>query len=185
VQERLRVRRHSIRPWPSYAADVKRVLLTGMSGTGKTTVTQRLIALGYRAVDLDDGWCEPQPDGRLLWREDALNELLDEDDGRTLFVAGCEENMGTFLPRFDVVVLLTARVETMLERIAVRTNNSYGKSPDERARVLQDLHDVQPLLRRVAHHEVDTTAGVDEVVRAVLVLTGEQQAHCDGRAGAG
>lgn len=32
---------------------MKRVLLTGMSGTGTSSIIDRLVALGYRAVDLD------------------------------------------------------------------------------------------------------------------------------------
>lgn len=44
------------------------------------------------------------------------------------------------------------------------------KSPEERARVLQDLRDVEPLLCRVAHHEVQTTASVDAVLRTLLAL---------------
>jgi ABC-type multidrug transport system fused ATPase/permease subunit len=34
---------------------MKRVLLTGMSGTGKSTVVNRLAELGYQAFDSDDG----------------------------------------------------------------------------------------------------------------------------------
>jgi predicted ATPase len=33
---------------------MKRVLLTGMSGTGKSTVIKELAARGYKAVDTDD-----------------------------------------------------------------------------------------------------------------------------------
>jgi dephospho-CoA kinase len=43
---------------------VKRVLLAGMSGTGTSSVVRELAARGYNAVDTDDGWCEPLPDGR-------------------------------------------------------------------------------------------------------------------------
>lgn len=39
---------------------VKRVLLTGMPGTGKSSVIGELAALGYKAIDTDDGWCEPK-----------------------------------------------------------------------------------------------------------------------------
>ncbi len=36
---------------------MKCVLLTGMSGTGKSTVIEELAARGYKAVDADaDGW---------------------------------------------------------------------------------------------------------------------------------
>ncbi|HEU4912392.1 MAG TPA: ATP-binding protein, partial [Actinomycetes bacterium] len=43
---------------------MKRVLLTGMSGTGKSSVVRELVARGYKAVDTDDGWCEPLAEGR-------------------------------------------------------------------------------------------------------------------------
>ena len=68
---------------------MKRVLLTGMSGTGKTSVIRALEARGFKAVDTDDGWCEPLPDGRQRWREDAIGQLLDTEDADVLFVAGC------------------------------------------------------------------------------------------------
>jgi hypothetical protein len=63
---------------------VKRVLLTGMSGTGKSTVIGALAACGYKAVDTDDGWCEPLPDGRQKWREDAIEQLLAIEDADVL-----------------------------------------------------------------------------------------------------
>lgn len=73
---------------------VKRVLLTGMSGTGKSSVVHELLARGYKAVDTDDGWSEPQPNGRQMWREDAIQALLATEDAEVLFVAGCEEKSG-------------------------------------------------------------------------------------------
>jgi dephospho-CoA kinase len=149
---------------------VKRVLLTGMSGTGKSSVVQALAARGYKAVDTDDGWSEPLPDGRQRWREDAIARLLDTEDADVLFVAGCEENQAQFHPRFDHIVLLSAPVETLLERLETRTENPYGKSPEELRRILDDVEHVEPLLRRVADHEVRTTAPLDEVVANVLRL---------------
>jgi shikimate kinase len=151
---------------------VKRVLLTGMSGTGKSSIVRTLAARGYKAVDTDDGWSEPLPDGRQRWREDAIVRLLDTEDADVLFVAGCEENQAQFHPRFDHIVLLSAPVETLLERLDTRTENPYGKSPEELRRILDDLENVEPLLRRVADHEVRTTAPLDEVVANVLRLVG-------------
>jgi hypothetical protein len=90
-------------------AAVKRVLLTGMSGTGKSSVIRALSACGFKAVDTDDGWCEPLPDGRQRWREDAISQMLDTEDAGVLFVAGCEENRVRFHPRFDLIILLRAR----------------------------------------------------------------------------
>ena len=152
---------------------MKRVLLTGMSGTGKSSVVRELVAHGYKAVDTDDGWCELLPDGRQQWREDAIGKLLDTEDADVLFVAGCEENQVGFHPRFDQIILLSAPIETMLERLATRTTNPFGKSAGERQRVIDDTAAVEPLLRGVADHEVVTTAPLDEVVTTILRLVHE------------
>ena len=149
---------------------MKRVLLTGMSATGKSSVVRELVARGYKAVDTDDGWCEPLPDGRQQWREDAVRDLLDTEDADVLFVAGCEENQVGFHPRFDHIILLSAPIETVLERLDERTTNPFGKSADERQRVLDDTATVEPLLRGVADHEVVTTAPLDEIVTTILRL---------------
>ena len=152
---------------------MKRILLTGMSGTGKSSVVRELVERGYKAVDTDDGFCDVQPDGRQLWREDAIQQLLATEDAEVLFLAGCEENQGTFHPQFDHIVLLSAPLETMVERLATRTTNPYGRHPEELRRFLEDVEAVEPLLRRVADHEVRTTAPLDEVVTTVLRLVGE------------
>ncbi len=151
---------------------MKRVLLTGMSGTGKSRAVSALVQQGYWAVDLDDGWCDMQPDGRQLWREGAVDELLSAEGSDVLFVAGCEENMGGFLPRFDSVILLSAPTDILLERLATRTNNPYGKAADERRRILEDIDTVEPMLRAVADHEIQTTQSPDEVVAAILKVVG-------------
>jgi shikimate kinase len=157
----------------TYGRRVKRVLLTGMSGTGKSSVVGELTARGYKAVDTDDGWCEPLPDGRQQWREDAVERLLDTEDSDVLFVAGCEENQVRFLPRFDHIVLLSAPLETLLHRLAARTGNPYGKAPEERRRFLEDVEAVEPLLRQSATAEIRTTVPVHEVVARLLEAVGE------------
>ena len=64
---------------------MKRVLLTGMSGTGKSTVIGELAARGYKAIDADYGWSERGPDGDWVWREDRIQSLLSLEDGDVLF----------------------------------------------------------------------------------------------------
>jgi len=150
--------------------NVKRVLLTGMSGTGKSSVIRELDARGYKAVDTDDGWCERQPDGRQMWREDAIRALLTKEDAEVLFVAGCEENQAKFHPQFDHIVLLSAPLETLVERLASRNTNSYGKAPEELRRFLDDVDTVEPRLRQVASHEVRTTMPLNDVVTTILRL---------------
>jgi shikimate kinase len=155
---------------------MKRILLTGMSGTGKSSVIRALTELGYKAVDTDsDEWSvwadDPlQPGGEpdWIWREDRIEQLLSTDDAEVLFVSGCKSNQGTFYPQFDHIVLLSAPVELIVERLLTRTTNPYGKRPEELAQVLRYLEMVEPLLRRGATLEVDTSVPLNQVVRTVL-----------------
>ncbi len=169
---------------------MKRILITGMSGTGKSTVIGALAARGHKAVDADcdefSEWVESTGDSGSLgstveadrdwvWREDRIQDLLSTEDTDVLFLGGCAENMRKFLPQFDHVVLLSAPAEVLVERLATRTNNPYGKRPDEVARVLELVETVEPLLRRVAGHEIDASAPLEEVVATLLRLTQVQK----------
>jgi shikimate kinase len=162
---------------------VKRILLTGMSGTGKSTLIGELAARGYRAADVDcdefSEWVEftgesgipgsaVEPDRDWVWREERVQNLLSTEDADVLFVSGCASNMGKFLPQFDHVVLLSAPADVIVERLATRTNNPYGKHRDEVARVLELRELVEPLLRRAAGHEIDTSASLDDIVSTLL-----------------
>ena len=65
-------------------------------------------------------------------------------------------------------MLLSAAPETILGRIATRTSNDYGKDPQERALILEQLETVEPLLRRRATHEIDAGRPLGEVVSDLI-----------------
>lgn len=60
------------------SAAMRRILITGMSGTGKSTVIEHLGSMGFKAVDLDDGyWCEQtMVPGRPRRRGDGVRPVL-------------------------------------------------------------------------------------------------------------
>jgi shikimate kinase len=133
-----------------------RVLLTGMSGTGKSALVNELRRRGYEAHDADDGFAEPRADGRWGWRADLVADLLDQAPGQLVFFAGCSEEQAE-LP-FDFRVLLTAPRSVLVRRLRTRTNNAYGRDDRELAQVFADLEEVEPLLRRSADLVLATTA---------------------------
>jgi dephospho-CoA kinase len=149
-----------------------RVLVTGMSGTGKSTVLAELARRGFRAVDTDEpGWSvwSDEEDG-WVWREEPMAELLAGSGDAPLFVSGCVSNQGRFYDRFDAIVLLSVPLEVALDRVAARTTNDYGKSRAERDLISGHFQTVEPLLRATATHELDGTRAVEEIVGELLAL---------------
>ena len=147
---------------------MKRVLITGMSGTGKSSVLAALAARGYKTIDTDyDGWTERVGD-EWLWCEDRIADLLSTEDADVLFVSGTVRNQVKYYSRFDHIVLLSAPLDVMTERLRSRTNNPYGKSNDELTEVLGFTQTVEPALRRAADLEVDTSVPLDDVIAKIL-----------------
>lgn len=139
-----------------------RVLVTGMSGAGKSTVLEELGRRGLYTVDTDyDGWVRPD----ATWDEARMARLLAERDD--LVVSGTVENQPRFYDRFEHIVLLSAPVEVLLRRVTQRTNNPYGQTSADRDQIARYVQTVEPLLRRGATVELDTRRPVSELADAI------------------
>jgi shikimate kinase len=159
---------------------VTKILITGMSGTGKSTVISELASRGYRAIDTDDdAWSEWKIDGTgqqdWVWRKDRISELLESWKDRHLLLSGCKSNQGDFYPLLDCVVLLTAPLDLLLYRVVHRSNNDYGRSSFDQFMIRKHVETVEPLLRDSSDVILDTAKmGIDEVADAIeSLLVGE------------
>lgn len=157
------------------------ILITGMSGSGKSSALAELARRGHRTVDTDSGeWCEwvtatgqdGPPEQDWIWREDRMAALLKSQQDGPLFVAGCKSNQGKFYDRFQAVVLLTAPVEVLRGRVMARENNPYGKSAEDWAQILDYVATVEPLLRQSASHVIRTDRPLGEVVDQLEAAAG-------------
>jgi len=154
-----------------------RILVTGMSGTGKSTVLRELRRRGHLTVDTDyDAW--ELPDGS--WDEPRMDRLLAQH--ADVVVSGTVKNQRRFYDRFEHVVLLSAPAEVILDRVHRRINNPYGKTADQQAEILQYLRTVEPLLRRGATLELDGRRPVAQLADAIEGLV-HQNAYVPESAG--
>jgi dephospho-CoA kinase len=151
---------------------VRSILVTGLSGAGKSTALAELARRGFETVETDvepwSFWSDEA--GGYVWDERRVDELLGRERATTLFVSGAVSNQGRFYDRFDEVVLLSAPAEVLLARIDTRTTNPFGKSAEERERILADVAEVEPLLRATCTVELDATQPVEAIVARLAAL---------------
>jgi dephospho-CoA kinase len=133
---------------------VRRILVTGMSGTGKSSALAELARRGSAPLT---------PTSRA---ERSRTPRV----GRTDYVSGTVSNQGRFYDRFDAVVLLSAPADVLLERIAMRSTNEYGKSQEKQELVLTYLREVEPRLRATCTHEIDASSPLEEVVERPIEI---------------
>src|SRR3954454_15700857 len=108
-----------VRPKPARAAAASR----GASIRGRQGVHEE-----RRLQEPTPGPGPPRssPTARAVGGRTPFRELLEEEDADVVFVAGFEDNQSVFHPRFDSIILLSAPITTIVQRVIMQTTNPYG-----------------------------------------------------------
>jgi len=177
-----------MRAAPLYRGSVAKYLITGDAGSGKSTVAQALAERGYRAHDTDDlpevtrledhaGRPVEWPEGPVDWSEYAWNwqeaglRKLLAGIG-TVFVAAIVSNQARFYPLFEEILVLVVDPATLRDRLLSRTENDFGKHPDELAGILSYHAELQrELLSAPRAVAIDATRPLEVVVDEIIAQT--------------
>lgn len=164
------------------------ILITGLAGTGKSTIRAELGSRGYQAYDQDEDhiakWYnnktgkavaehgEPtaeflQTHSRDILRE-TIQELATNSQDKLVFLCGDPENEAELRDLFSEVFALRLHEEVRQHRLATRTNNSWGKLPQELAYDAENLRRSAGIYKKLNYSMVDANRPTAEIVDEIL-----------------
>ena len=165
-----------------------KILLTGIAGTGKSTIIQALNEQGITAIDLHDvpdlfSWQDKKtketvpyiPVQSREWFEaverlcdlEKLKDLIDKYEH--VVMAGTAGNQTDIMKLFDKTILLQANPDILVERMKTRTNKSgYGKTQAEQEDNIEWQKSFDPFIISQGALPLNTEGGLDEVVNKII-----------------
>jgi broad-specificity NMP kinase len=167
-----------------------KTLLTGIAGTGKSTIAKALAERGIRAIDLHDVpglffWQDKKTKEKVEYTPvhnkgwfDTVDRICDIEKLKGLFdqydvMAGTTSggNQKEFLALFDRIILLQADPDTLVYRMQTRINKSgYGKTKAEQEDNVEWQKEYDPLLISLGAIPVSTKGNLDEVVDRIIKI---------------
>ncbi len=168
-----------------------KTLITGVAGTGKSTIAKALNERGIFAVDFSDvkGMCfwqdantgervEYSPVHSREWFNDKkricdieiLKEILSQKED--VVMAGVASgNADEYLPLFDTVILLQCNPQDNVKRLETRDNPSgYGKTKTEQDDNIEWQKKFDPQLLSYGAIPVSTDGELDSVVDEIITI---------------
>lgn len=168
------------------------IYITGISGSGKTTVRNELRRRGYTAYGTDEDDLAhfynnktgepikhhvtaedrtPEWRSQHTWKVEraAVERLRKEAQDKLAFLCGVVANDASELwDLFDEVFALTINEETLRHRIITRTNNDHGKNPHEFANLLEWAKTAEDDYRKLGAILIDATRPIGKVVDEIV-----------------
>ncbi len=153
-------------------------LIEGLSGTGKTTVCQELKRRGYKTIEADDDFgfygdpitglpTKNKHQLNWIWDKKKVSEVL-SNTKEVVFVCGGAMNQDECMSYFKKVFTLSIDDQTLRDRLLNRTNNDFGKHPDDLARQLEWNNGTIEYAKQRGTILIDATKSVHAVVDEIL-----------------
>jgi len=168
---------------------MKRILVTGVSGTGKTTLSRELKRMGYAAYDIENikglytlvdrktrnpvlnhDNQDVEKVRRVDWFCDIrkIQKLIASEKSELSFYCGFAHNLHEISPFFDRIFMLSASKKTIYKRLATRTSSDFGRNKDVRNLILRSKSKEEKKLRQLGAVPVRTTGDVRQTARTVV-----------------
>lgn len=166
------------------------IYITGIGGTGKSSLQKRLVERGYESIDGDHGYCafynkrtgeaivSPAREMRTPeWLEahewcfipGKLDELQARSQNQLIFLCGTATDEADHQHHFAKVFALIADDATIAHRLRTRPGeHAYGKSEHELELTLVENAEAADRYAKLGADIIDATKPLDNIIDEIL-----------------
>jgi len=168
---------------------MKKIYITGISGTGKSAISEELNKRGIYSIDIDKdkydlcNWKNKETLEKVYfefgmnkdWMEahgwycdiEKLKKMLDVSED-IIIVVGLATNQNDYLNLFDKIFLLQCKEKTFLERLKTRTSNDFGKHILEKEYILDFYKNFEKVMLEKGAISINAEEPLDLVMENII-----------------
>ncbi len=167
----------------------KSILITGVAGSGKSSVFRELKKQGCNSFDIecmeglfcmrdkktgkkyenyDNDEIDSVKEAEWICDEKKLKKLIEENSDKTTFYCGVASNTLDLLRFFDKIILLSITPETLRKRLSTRKSGEFGNTPESQDHVLSWKDWWENQMCKKGAIEINANANVQEVASEIL-----------------
>ncbi|MDP2789167.1 MAG: AAA family ATPase [bacterium] len=167
---------------------MKRFYITGVSGTGKSSVSLKLKEKGIPSIDIDKikglcHWENKKTKKITRWYPGIGSEFLSSHKyvcdvkkllrlmkkfKKIIVVVGITDNQSEFFQLFDKILFFHCNKATFLKRIKKRTDNNFGKHKSEQKMLLEWYQEFKRKMTKRGAVPINTNESLNVVVKQVI-----------------
>lgn len=167
---------------------MNKIYITGISGTGKTTIAKELEQRGFYTISIDEVpnlcvWIHKETKEKVNYEAELNKEFIDAHDWvcdveylnelikkgtSPIFVLGLASNQKDFIHIFDKTLLLQCSPETFISRIENRTDNDFGKDKTAQEVILSWYQNFENTMLEKGAISIDVEKPLNEVIENII-----------------
>lgn len=167
-----------------------KILITGMAGSGKTTIINELLKRDYTAFDLDAigvcSWVNKNTGKDAAYSHNADSEWFEEHSWRcdlnklkgflasfnTVFVGGkiATSQITEIGELFDKIFLLSPNDSVLRKRLSTRDTNDFAKSKNHQEEIIKARKKFEEAIMNAGGYKISNHNSVDEAVEKIIKI---------------
>ena len=170
----------------------KSILITGIAGSGKSSVSKALNALGYQSYDIEDidglfkmiykdtgrvatdfnnDNLEKVKRGDWICDKENLKEIIRKENADIAFYCGTASNVDDLISLFDKVIVLKTSPDVIKQRLSTRKPKDFGNTKEVQDWVLGWKDWLEDHIQSEGAVVIDANGSPEEISKKIIEIT--------------